>query len=375
MKDRLFSLVLVVCALCFGGCSVNMFGAEVSSPKTDARPPNNVTVYLTVKDEGQPVGYLNKANFKAYENGLLLDSEQVGLQLLPRDQLATGHTLLLLDLAGSPSDMELTRIARGAAHFVEKVTTTQAVTVVAFDGTERAREIGRYAKVEAPTKRPLPPLRPFLSSDSSRDLNSAILSAISGLKQMLGSGQGVQYGTVVSLVRGVDLAGRKTDKDVRRAVEESGFEFFAIVPQDLNIASLQDIGRDEIFRYDTIDTMPMRFQDLGIVVRATWESHYLLSYCSPARAGERDVQIDVTFQNKAGKDRESSIRTEFNADGFTGGCGGEQKESAPAPTEEGEPDPEIDESTEVELPDQDASHEPAPSEDEVVPPPPGANNE
>src|SRR5690606_24040027 len=155
MQDRLLSLVLVVCALFVGGCNMQIFGTEVSSPKTDAQRPNNVTVYLTVKDEGEPVGYLNKSNFTAYENGRLLDAKEVSLRLLPRDELALGHALLLLDLAGTPSDMELTRIARGAAHFVEKVSTTQAVTVVAFDGTERAREIGRYAKVEAPTKRPL----------------------------------------------------------------------------------------------------------------------------------------------------------------------------------------------------------------------------
>lgn len=341
---RLF-LVLLVTQSCFlFGCGASIlggsvFGASVETNKTVAKPPSDVTVYVSVKDSAEPVGYLTADNFEIYENDVRLDQKEIGLRMLPRNSVASGHTVLLLDLSGPPEEKELKRISRGAAQFVEKVSTTQSVTVVAFDGTERAREVARFSRVETSAKRPLPELAAFLSKDASRDLHSALLAAIKGLTASLkAQAGGVHYGTVVALVRGPDLAGRKTENDVRSAISKSGYEFYSISPEDLKMNILSSIGKDERFTYETIDTLPMRFQDLGMRVRSAWQSHYLISYCSPARAGVRKLRVKVTYENESGSRRSASTKSEFDATGFQAGCTAKQThaELAPAPPNEGE---------------------------------------
>jgi hypothetical protein len=377
--NRVLALIIVCLSGLLGGCSASLLGVlgpSIETNKTIAKPPGDVIVYVSVEDSGTPVGYLSADNFEIYENDVRLNHKEIELRMLPRNSVAAGHTVLLLDLSGSPDEKELNRINRGAAHFVEKVSTTQSVTVVAFDGSERAREVGRFTRVETSTQRPLPNLAPFLSKDTSRDLHSALLAAIKGLAASLGAQPGeVHYGTVVTLVRGPDLAGRKTVKEVQKAISDSGYEFYSIAPEELKFELMGSIGKDERFTYATIDPLPMRFQDLGMRVRSAWQSHYLISYCTPARAGIRKLKVKVTYESKEGSRRTASTKSEFDATGFQAGC----KPAAPtgAGTSAGPPDPEqaagsgassgnSPDSNAERAPDTDARSQ---SDDHVVPPP------
>lgn len=323
MNRILFILVLCISSL-VSGCGTSLLGtmsADIETNKTIAKPPSDITVYVSVEDSGEPVGYLSADNFEIFENDVLLNRDEIGLRMLPRNSVAAGHTVLLLDVSGAPDEKELKRINRGAAHFVEKVSTTQSVTVVAFDGSERAREVARFSRVETSTQRPLPELTAFLSKDTSRDLNSALLAAIKGLRASLEAQKGeVHYGTIVTLVRGPDLAGRTTEEVVREAISDSGYEFYSIAPEDLKFGLLGSIGKDARFTYGSIDTLPMRFQDLGMRVRSAWQSHYLISYCSPARAGVRKLKVKVTYESESGARRSASTRSKFDASGFQAGC-------------------------------------------------------
>lgn len=305
-------------------------GVSVETAKTTAKPPSNVSLYLTVKNEGEPVAYLTGSDFHIYENDVLLDRSQIGFRLLSRDKLASGATVVILDLSDNPDKNELHRISRGVAHFVEKVSTSQPVIVIAFDGSERPRKVAEFAKVSVSTKRPLPDLSGFLSSDSSRDLNSAIVAAATGLKEALAQHKSeVQFGTIVTLVRGQDLAGRKSEADVQGALKGSGFEMFSISPEGVSIPELDTLGADGHIEYDTPDTLPLRFQDLGMRVRDAWFSHYLLSYCSPARAGKREVKVKVKFEDSEGTPQSGSSSSEFDASGFQGGCVAESAADKP----------------------------------------------
>ena len=332
--NRLLLMVTVCLSNLLGGCGTSLLGmgADIAMNKTVAKPPSDVTVYVSVEDSGDPVGYLSADNFEIYENEVLLQPDEVGLRLLSRNSAAAGHTILLLDLSGAPDEKELKRINRGAAHFVEKVSTTQSVTVVAFDGTDRAREVARFSRVETSTQRPLPELAAFLTKDTSRDLNSALLAAVKGLAASLAEQKrDVPYGTIVTFVRGPDLAGRKTDAEVRKAISDSGYEFYSIAPEGLKFDLLGTIGKDERFTYGSIDTLPMRFQDLGMRVRSSWQSHYLISYCSPARAGIRKLKVKVTYESESGARRSASTKTKFDAVGFQAGCAPKRKDDT-APT-------------------------------------------
>lgn len=300
----------------------SLSGVSVQTAKTVTKAPGNVLIYVAVEDGDKPVDNLSASNFDVYENDLLLDRASTHLELLPRDTAADGHTVLLLDLSGNITDKDVTRITRGAEHFVEKVSTTQAVSVLVFDGSPDTRLVARFPRVETAEKRPLPDLTPFVTGDDSRNLNGGLIEAMAVLEEELSASvKPVQLGTLVTLVRGPDLAGRKTDDDVYRAIDHSEYQFYAIYPKDASVPTMNSIGREGKTRFDTVDTLPMTLQEAGMKVRKAWGRNYLVSYCSPARGGERDVRISVHFTSDQGDARRGKARTSFNSDGFEAGCG------------------------------------------------------
>lgn len=319
---RLSTLFLAAVSLFLGGCGGFLSGVSVKSEKTLTKQPANVMLYLSVEENGQPVDNLSSGNFSIYENDVLLERASMHLELLPRETAADGHTVLLLDLSGDLSESDLARITRGATHFVEKVTTTQAVTVLVFDGSAKPRLVARFPRVETAQDRPFPDLAPFVTGDASRNLNGAILSAIEALTRELdGSKKPLKLGTLVTLARGPDLAERKSDDDVYRAVDASDYAFYALTPQGVKVPNANDFGSDGQYEYDTIDTLPLRMVDLGVFVRKAWKRHYLVTYCTPARSGTRDVKVVIHYTNDRGDERTGRVRTGFEADGFTEGCG------------------------------------------------------
>jgi hypothetical protein len=63
------------------------------------------------------------------------------------------------------------------------------------------------------------------------------------------------------------------------------------------------------------------FGDIGARVAARTRSYYLLSYCSPARAGKHEVRIEAVFKgSQDGGDHKGSLRSDFDATGFLPGC-------------------------------------------------------
>ena len=63
------------------------------------------------------------------------------------------------------------------------------------------------------------------------------------------------------------------------------------------------------------------FDDVGGRVEARTRSYYLLSYCSPSRAGKHEVRIEAVAKDADGKsERTGSLRSDFDATGFAPGC-------------------------------------------------------
>ena len=313
-------LLLLWIALLLEGCGI-LSGVRVETAGVSAKPPSDVAVYVAVEQDGQPVDYLDEGNFFVYENDVLLSGPEVGLRLHPRDETAHGHTVLLLDLSSNPNKQLLARLGRGAAHFVEKVSVTQGVTVLGFDGSPKIRKIGTYNQVVEPTARPLPDLAEFASGDASRDLYGGVLGALAILDEELKkSGKAIRLGTLVVHTQGPDLAGRKSEEEFAKALSASAVEHYAIVPDEASISVIGKLSEDGLFHYASFDELPLRFQDMGMLVRKAWGRYYSLSYCSPARAGTRQLDIVVRYSDAEGVNRSGSGSVEFHADGFSAGC-------------------------------------------------------
>jgi hypothetical protein len=299
--------------------------------KTLAEQPGLVSVYLSVEKSGVAVDYLNEGNFTIYENDVALGKE-VGLRLLSRDQYVDGHTILLLDVSGAPEAEYLKRLTRGASHFVEKVSTTQGVTVAIFDGSPKIKRIGAFPRVPTPTERPVPDLAQFASADPSRDLNGSLIAAVKVISEELShSAKPVKVGTLVVLSRGADLAGRKSDDDVQAALTGGRLDRFLLVPDAVDFSTKGLLSSNGAVTYKSLDELPIRLSELGMKVRKSWGKYYFVAYCSPARAGSRTLKIELKFDDTDGDPVVSSVETNFTADGFSGGCAVPRSKAAEEP--------------------------------------------
>lgn len=368
---RLVALALLSWAL--GGCSL-FNGLDVKSVATSVQKPSNVALYLAVSDGDQPVTDLTEQNFQVLENGQPVDPEQSGLTLLDRNVAAVHRTLLLVDMSGKADDKaSRANIARAAAGFVADVHKIEDVTVYAFDGSPQLRLIGEYPASAEDGPDNIEALANFVPKDPSRDLDGAVIQALEQLDaRLMIVKKPVRVGTLVIFTRGPDLAGRTPKEKLSQALDKTGHEVFAIgIGKDQGDFDLDSLGRTGVVRASSVGSLGIAFENAASRVRKDYNKYYLLSYCSPARAGQRALRIKVTMTDKQGDQHEGSYSTEFDSAGFGPGCNPRAtprfvvtakkdsgKKAAPAPEPSG-----------AHKPPATQNPPPAPGGDHVVPPP------
>ncbi len=98
---RLGALLSVAAIGCGGGT------LKVTKLGSSAQRPANVAVYLSVFDKvGQPVGGLELANFRVYEDKKLIPESKAKRALLDTGIAASRFALLLVDMSGPMVDSE-----------------------------------------------------------------------------------------------------------------------------------------------------------------------------------------------------------------------------------------------------------------------------
>jgi len=68
------------------------------------------------------------------------------------------------------------------------------------------------------------------------------------------------------------------------------------------------------------DTLPIAFDETASLVSRLVGKYYLLSYCSPARAGKPVLRVTVAVPGTEGKEETDSFEATFDAKGFSPGC-------------------------------------------------------
>jgi hypothetical protein len=284
--------------------------------------PSNVAIYLSVSDSGEPISGLTADNFSLFENEQavpILDSQ---LTLLERDVAAVHHSVLLVDMSGKLDDEAKRVSARAAAGFVRKVRRTQGVSVFAFDGSSDLVTIGEFERnAKDPGPAELEQLATFSSRDPSRNLNGALFEGMKRLDgQLMAIKKPVRVGTVVVFTRGPDLAGRVSGEELSKKLDASKYDVIAVGIGKGEDRWLEEIGRFGVVRAQTPNTVGVALDEAANKVGTARDRYYLLSYCSPSRAGKRWVRVDVKFKKLDGSEREGSLEHEFDATGFTAGC-------------------------------------------------------
>lgn len=314
---RALSSTLLLLALPLTGCGFFRH-VTVEPIATASQRPSNVAAYVAVSDGETPLSELTPSNFRVYENEQLVPSEQTELTLLDPNLVAAHQVVLLIDMSSATTQAARSIVAKAAQNFVQKVTAKEAVSVFAFDGGQNLVPIAALPRGDA--KVTMAALESFTPRDPSRNLHGAVLAGLQKLEMALAqSGKAVRVGTLVVYSAGPDVAGRVDSDKAHDAVWESSYDVIGVGVAE-QADALEHIARRGLIRAQAADTLPIAFEEAGTKALEELEKHYLVSYCSPARAGSRRLRLEVTFTNKDGEERHGDFETDFDAKSFGPGC-------------------------------------------------------
>jgi len=111
-------------------------------------------------------------------------------------------------------------------------------------------------------------------------------------------------------------AGMTADNVQTYAVALAGSDFTA----DARAALLETLGSPRYFLAGDVTQLSARFTTLANTIADQSEATHLLTYCSPARAGERTVSLSVAPLVGGTAAGSSGLSFSFSAAGFAGGC-------------------------------------------------------
>jgi hypothetical protein len=313
MRFAVVSALLLTCT----GCGL-FTQLHVEPLATSFQRPSNVAAYVAVTDADEPLTELSPSNFRVYENEQLVPGELSRLTLLDRNVAAAHHALLLVDMSGAQSAEARGSLAKAALGFIQKISTQEPASVFAFDGSPNITPVGSVARGGQLSS--LPALESFSVRDSSRNLNGAVVAALAKLDSTLSqTGRAIKVGTLVVFANGPDVAGRVSDDKLRDALSASGYDVIAIGVAE-RADGIAELGRRGLIRSQSPDTLPIAFEEAAEKAQSELEKHYLVAYCSPARAGSRRLRLQVVYTTKEGKEHTGDFETDFDAKGFGAGC-------------------------------------------------------
>ncbi len=312
---------LFLVGLLAAGCA----GLELTPIKMTQQRPSNVAVYFRVRDNsGQPIGGLGADAFRIYEDDQLVSQYESKQTILNPEVAAVHYTLLLVDMSGSVSESgNGPLVAQAVGTFADRVGKEQKVGIYAFDGSPDLYPIVGFTDQAGSAQAGVAQLATFKPKDPSTNLNGAIVKALDELDNSLGkASQPLKFGTLVVFTDGTDRANRVTSDVMLRHVQDKPFDVFAIgLGAEIREDQLKDIGKSGTAMAVDKNAILKAFDEIGAKVEARTKSYYLLSYCSPARAGQHVVRIQAVYKSGDGKSEETgSLKSDFDATGFAPGC-------------------------------------------------------
>ena len=310
------------------GLSLIGCGGGLKLTKVDAayRKPSNVAVFFAVQNsDDEPVADLLATDFKIYEDGKVVSIDESRQTIVNPEVAAVHQTLLLVDMSASVTESDqVATIVQAAQEFATQIESYQKVAVYAFDGSKEIHEITPFSDSEERASAGLSKLAEFHTKDPSTNLHGAIVQGLEKLDDALDRATvPLRFGTLVVFTDGTDRASRVPLQEMIDAIDASENEVYAIgVGNEIDDATLARIGRSGYIRVGDSAALKGAFAQIGDRIVGYTRRYYLLSYCSPARAGKHSVTVEAHADDTTGQ-----LSYEFDAKGFEPGCDA----SAPPP--------------------------------------------
>jgi hypothetical protein len=309
-----------------GVASTGCASLRLTAIKATEQRPSNVAVYFKVRDSGgTPIGGLKAEGFRIYEDDQLVSQYESKQTILNPEVAAVHYTLLLVDMSGSVSSASATvdSLVQAVSTFTERVEKQQKVGIYAFDGSPDLYPIVPFTDQAGNAKAGAAQLATFKPKDPSTNLNGGVVKALDELDNALGKAtQPLKFGTLVVFTDGTDRANRVPAGDMMQHIREKPFDVFAIgLGAEISPEQLANIGKSGTAMAADKNAIIKAFDDVGAKVEAETNCYYLLSYCSPSRAGQHQVRIQAFIKNaEDGSERVGNLTDDFDATGFAPGC-------------------------------------------------------
>jgi hypothetical protein len=300
-------------------------GLTITRVQTAADKPSNVAVYFKVEDaKGEPVGGMTAEQFEIYEDDELVSVHESQQTILNPEVAASHYTLLLVDMSGSVTESEdFPMISEAATLFTSQVEANNKVAIYAFDGSEEIHKISDFTGSAGGAQSRANSLSGFSPKDPSTNLNGAIIQGLQVLDEGLEKAENpLRIGTLVVFTDGTDRAARVAESEMLEAVKNTPYDVFVIgLGEELSEKDLEQIGKDGTALAKDSSEIKTAFETIGKRIEQMTKSYYLLSYCTPARAGAHTVTVKGKHTEEGKKKEQTgSLETEFDAEGFDKGC-------------------------------------------------------
>ena len=296
---------------------------QITELQKSADKPSNVAVYFkVVQNNGDPVPGLTADSFTIYEDEKPVSKSESQQTILNPEVAASHYTLLLVDMSGSVSgeDGSSEQVIQAADVFASRVETNNFVAIYAFDGSEDIHKLVPFAKAQEGKSR-AERIGAFAAEDPSTNLNGAVVQGLEVLDEVLEDAKTpLKFGTLVVFSDGTDRAARVSEDDMVTAVGDTDHDVFAIgLGSEISEKDLGRIGKDGTTLATDKAAVTQAFDEIAAKIEGLTKSYYLLSYCSPARAGAHEVTIEA--EAKVGdKTKKGKLDSSFDAEGFDKGC-------------------------------------------------------
>jgi len=281
-------------------------------------PPANVALKLRVTCDGRALGsVLDGSAFELAEDGKVMSAYEADRMVRPVIRETRERVALVLDMSGSVTRSGLkAQMIAGARQLLDVLGQKQEVAIYGFDGRAELVPFVFFTDQRADLEKALDRVAEAGTVDDSTNLNGAVIGALKVLDEAVDLDGQVAHGTLVTFTDGTDRAGRVSDRELAYEMASTDHATFAIgVGAELDEDSLAVIGRNGRVIARDASELGSAFTTIGERVKAAAETDYLVSYCSPSRAGSRTLTITV----RQG-DLEDDVSMSFVADGFGAGC-------------------------------------------------------
>ena len=307
--------LLLVAVLCSSGC----YRMRLDLVDASVQKPSNVALFFQMDDEnGNPKPGVAVEQFRIYEDGKLISTYESKQTILNPEVSTVRYTLLLLDMSGSVVDSgQVPQLQEAVGAFLEGIDENEKVAIYAFDGREEILPLAEFGAREATLARKNELLSKWDTKDPSTNLHGAIVQSVAKLEEAkAGSDVPLRFGTLVIFTDGTDRAHRVTAEEAEAAIRDSGTTTFVIgLGGEVDQAEGERFGKDGFVRAADKAAMTAAFEDVAERINARGRSYYMLSYCSPSRAGSHELEVVVELEDQKGK-----LGYQFDAAGFEPEC-------------------------------------------------------